>query len=231
MLRGINRQTIFGDEEDNAMFLQVLKDCKDICGFKLFAYCLMGNHAHLLIQEGKEPLGQIFKRIGARYVYWYNRKYGRVGHLFQDRYKSEPIENDNYFTTVLRYIHKNPVKAGLCKSAGEYRWSSHNEYIHKSDIVDSDFAMEIIGRDRYVDFMNEASDEQCLEYFEGDKQIKDEELIKEIEKKFSIKAQKIADEQKDVMKHMLREILKIDGVSTRQLSRVTGISTNIIWAL
>jgi len=231
MLRGINKQTIFGDDEDNGKFLQIIKECKEVCGFKLYGYCLMGNHAHLLIHEESAPLEQIFRRIGSRYVYWYNRKYNRVGHLFQDRYKSEPVENDRYFLTVLRYIHRNPTKAGLCKTVGEYKWSSYNEYIRKSAIIDSDFALEIIGRDRFVDFMNEESDDQCLDYFDPAKRMKDDELIKEIEKRFSINAQNIAGEQRDVMKHLLREILKIDGVSTRQLSRVTGVSTNIIWGL
>ena len=112
MLRGINQQVIFKDEEDNRKFLEVLNDCKAVSGYKLFAYCLMGNHIHLLIKVEKEDLEQIFKRIGGRFVYWYNGKYSRGGHLFQDRYKSEPVETDEYFLAVLRYIHQNPVKAG-----------------------------------------------------------------------------------------------------------------------
>jgi REP element-mobilizing transposase RayT len=74
----------------------------------------MGTHVHLLIKEETEALGKIMKRIGVRYVYWYNRKYERSGHLFQDRYKSEPVDDDGYFMTVLRYIHQNPRKSGLC---------------------------------------------------------------------------------------------------------------------
>ena len=89
MLRGINRQDIFEDEEDFLHFLTVLKECKAICEFEIYAYCLMTNHIHLLIKSGKEPLALVFKRIGSRFVYWYNLKYRRSGHLFQDRYKSE----------------------------------------------------------------------------------------------------------------------------------------------
>lgn len=110
MLRGINKQQIFEDDEDCQKYLQILKECKAVSEFKLFAYCLMGNHIHLLIQLGKEPIDLIFKRIGSRYVYWYNLKYRRTGHLFQDRYKSEPVEADSYFLTVVRYIHQNPPK-------------------------------------------------------------------------------------------------------------------------
>ncbi len=105
---------MFEDDEDYIKYLDVLRECKEISGYKLYGYCLMGNHLHLLLKTGKEDLEQIFKRIGARYVYWYNFKYGRSGHLFQDRYKSEPVETDSYIVTVLRYIHQNPVKAGIC---------------------------------------------------------------------------------------------------------------------
>jgi REP element-mobilizing transposase RayT len=79
---------------------------------QICAYCLMKNHVHLLIRIGQEDLQHFMRKVGAKYVYWYNWKYDRVGGLFQDRYKSEPVEDDGYFLTVLRYIHQNPVKAG-----------------------------------------------------------------------------------------------------------------------
>lgn len=111
MLRGINRQQIFEDDEDFEKFLWVLKDVKQLSRFKLYGYCLMGNHIHLLLKPENEPLELIFRRIGSKYVYWYNLKYQRTGHLFQDRFKSEPVENISGFFVVLRYIHQNPVKA------------------------------------------------------------------------------------------------------------------------
>ena len=92
MLRGINRQQIFENAEDKGKFLNIVRDCKAKSQFKLYAYCLMGNHVHLLLQVEGEPLEQVIKRIGSKYVYWYNTKYQRIGHLFQDRFKSEPIE-------------------------------------------------------------------------------------------------------------------------------------------
>ena len=74
ILQGINQQIIFEDEDDFQYFLEVLSKCKELCGYKIFAYCLMSNHIHLLMEEGTEPLAKIFKRIGDRFVYWYNRK-------------------------------------------------------------------------------------------------------------------------------------------------------------
>ena len=101
ILRGVNRQVIFESKEDGEKFLDTLKECKKKSGYELYGYCLMNNHIHLLIKENQEDLGTIMKRIGASYVYWYNWKYERVGHLFQDRYKSEVVEDEKYLLNVL----------------------------------------------------------------------------------------------------------------------------------
>jgi REP element-mobilizing transposase RayT len=93
ILRGINRQTILEDEEAAVEFLQTLADYKEKSDYKVYGYCLMGNHIHLLIKEEKEELGVIMRRIGASYVYWHNWKYNPCGQLFQDRYKSEVAED------------------------------------------------------------------------------------------------------------------------------------------
>jgi len=231
MLRGINRQLIFEDDEDNEKFLQTISDCKALSEFELYGYCLMGNHVHLLIKEGKESLDLIFKRIGARYVFWYNWKYKRSGHLFQDRYKSEVVESDLYFVVVLRYIHQNPKKAGLSKNVEGYRWSSYNEYIYQRGIVDCDLALGMIGESNFVSIMNENKDDKCLEYTDSGDRVTDEELISLIEEVYKIKAIMIQSEPKENRNRILTAAVKISGVSIRQLSRVTGVSTNIIWRL
>jgi len=128
ILRGVNRQTIFEDEEDTEKFLETLAEYKKENGYKTYAYCLMGNHIHLLIKEEKEDLGIAMRRIGASFVYWYNWKYDRTGHLFQDRYKSEVVEDEKYLLTVLRYIHQNPIKADLVKDIKEYSFLQGDRY-------------------------------------------------------------------------------------------------------
>ena len=164
MLRGINKQQIFEDEEDFQKFISVLKDCKAISKFKLFAYCLMGNHIHLLIKPERESLELIFKRIGSRYVYWYNWKYHRTGHLFQDRYKSEPVDDESYFLTVLRYIHQNPIKANLCNKIGDYKYSSYQEYeSENSSIIDTNMALSITDKISLLNFFEEDNNDACLE--------------------------------------------------------------------
>ena len=212
MLRGINQQQIFEDLEDYDKFLHTLKECKEICEYKLYAYCLMGNHIHLLMREGHEPLEQVFKRICGRFVYWYNIKYRRVGHLFQDRFKSEPVDTEQYFFTVLRYIHQNPTKAGLCKRIDEYAYSSYLETL-----------------DEFIGLNNENVDASCLDI--SDKviwRVTDEQakaLIKRI-----AKCENVSDFQSlDLTtRNACLQKLREEGISIRQLSRLTGISYSVV---
>lgn len=129
MMRGNERKNLFLDEEDKQRFLETLFAKKKEAGFYLLIYCLMDNHVHLVIQEGEESLAVIMKRINASYAYYFNQKYNRVGHLFQDRFKSETIEDERYLMAVTRYIHNNPVKAGIVEKPGDYKWSSYLCYL------------------------------------------------------------------------------------------------------
>jgi len=230
MLRGINQQLIFEDEEDNRKFLEVLNDCKAVSGYKLFAYCLMGNHIHLLIKVEKEDLEQIFKRIGGRYVYWYNGKYCRVGHLFQDRYKSEPVETDDYFLTVLRYIHQNPVNANISKKVDGYLWSSYNEYINPKvgQLIDSDFVLEMIGKDEFVRFNNQVNEDKCLELEDKKFRLTDEQAKKEMAKISKCDNSSEFQELDIKKRDKFIKAFKENDMSVRQISRLTGVNFGIV---
>jgi REP element-mobilizing transposase RayT len=115
MFRGINKQNIFEDEEDKRKILETLRYNKKMGSYLLHGYCLMDKHIHLVIKETNESISQVIKRISSNYVYWYIQKYKRCGHLFQERFKSEIVEPDAYFLMVLRYIHQNPLKAGITR--------------------------------------------------------------------------------------------------------------------
>lgn len=233
ILRGINKQIIFEDEEDNTKFLQTLNEYKNKSGYKIYGYCLMENHAHILLQEVEEGIETIMRRIGSSYVYWYNWKYKRCGHLFQDRYKSEPIENESYFLTVLRYIHQNPVKAGITKDIESYKWSSYNEFIDKEEIADIDFVLKIFDSNRekaiekFKTYHREINDEKCLD-IEEKMRLTDDEAIEVIKRICNLKScleiQKIDQHTRD--KYLKR--LKEESLSTRQITRLTGISRGIV---
>ena len=229
MLRGIHKQQIFEDEEDCEKFLWTLKDTKEKSGYTLFAYCLMGNHIHLLIKEEKEPLEQIFKRIGGKFVYWYNIKYQRVGHLFQDRFKSEPVEDDAYLFTVIRYIHQNPIKAELCKNIQDYKFSSYREYTDKNWIVDTDFILDIMPLDEFAAFNYEENTDRCLELEEKEVIRLTDEQAKAIIELYS-GCRNVTEFQalSKVEQEKCIEDLRDKGLSIRQMVRLTGTSKGLV---
>ena len=236
VLRGINKQTIFEDEEDYEMFLQTLDQYKQMSGYKLLAYCLMGNHVHLLMKTEDESLGQCFKRIGASYVYWYNMKYYRVGHLFQDRYKSEAVETDDYFKAVIRYIHRNPLKAGMVARLEDYTWSSYREYLGLNDTyhVDKDFVLKLFNEDQaeaikdFKAFNEIENDDRCLD-ISNKKRMRDDMAIRIIKKKFSVNSAKDTSNFDLEQKQVCVLYLLDKGMSVLQISRVTGISRYFIY--
>ncbi len=123
------------------------------------------------------------KRLSSSYVYWYNLKYGRCGHLFQERFNSENVESDAYFVTVLRYIHQNPLKANLVRSVWDSKWTSIHEYVRIVKLADIDRGLRLfsvdrkMARRRFILYMQEINQDQCLDINEkiklSDDQVRD----------------------------------------------------------
>ena len=147
--RGDDRKKIFLNETDFRKFLDYLKKAKEKFDFYLYAYCLMGNHYHLLLETSQANLSQIMQYLNTSYTIYYNTKHKRHGHLFQGRFKSILIEADSYFAELTRYIHLNPVKARLVDSAEEYPWSSYKIYLSKgsSDLINKEKGQELLAMD------------------------------------------------------------------------------------
>ena len=189
----------------------------------------MSNHIHLLIKEQKEPIEQIIKRIATRFVYWYNIKYRRAGHLFQDRFKSEPVESDSYFLTVLRYIHQNPVKACMCKKPQDYKYSSYNEFFVDSDFLDKSFVFNLIPQETFSKFNTETTRESCLDIKDDYRTKVTEEEARRIFEQIS-KCKNVAEFQaldiKSRDKYLMK--LKSNGLSIRQINRLTGTSYYVV---
>ncbi|WP_094549390.1 transposase [Petroclostridium xylanilyticum] len=235
MVRGINQQDIFEDDEDRQRYIETLERFKKETNFEIYAYCLMNNHVHLLIREKEVEISKILKKIGTSYAYYFNWKYERNGHLFQDRYKSETVESNSYFCMVIRYIHQNPVKAGL-SSMEDYKWSSYNSYIHRDrqTMIDAEFFLGMLSENkdlaikRYIDYMNEPNNDKCLE-IENKVKLTDEKARDIIKKIGNLK--NISDIQRlDIEKRnsILKKAKEIEGMSVLQISRVTGINRTAI---
>ena len=124
--RGHNRQTLFAQADDYHYYLSNLQAWKTHYQIKIFAYCLMTNHVHLLLQPGDDPgaLGQFMKRVAARQTRYVNRLEGRSGTLWESRYKSSPVETEAYLLACIRYIELNPVRARMVAQPEEHPWSS-----------------------------------------------------------------------------------------------------------
>jgi putative transposase len=163
--RGHNRQVVFAQDSDFRVYLENLQDLKVECGIKVYAYCLMTNHVHLLLQPGEAitELGRFMKALSARMTRHFNRLEGRTGTLWESRYKSSPVQTDQYLLACCRYIELNPVRAGMVEQPGAYRWSSYTARMggEGSDWLDLDpmylglGAEEAIRRQRYQVFLEE----------------------------------------------------------------------------
>jgi putative transposase len=126
--RGNEKKPIFRDDNDRLCYLDRLAACRRRFDFQLYAFCLMENHVHLAIERGPVALSRIVLTLHSGYAQSFNRRHGRVGHLFQGRYKAFLVEKDPYLLTLIRYIHMNPVKAGIAARPASYRWSSDRFY-------------------------------------------------------------------------------------------------------
>jgi REP element-mobilizing transposase RayT len=141
--RGNNREFIFIMPEHKEYLLEQLRHAVNVDGLDIFAYVIMNNHFHLAVRTNKEPLSKVMHRLNTRFSRYYNRERGRTGHVFESRYKAVPIENERYLLAVVRYIHRNPVRAGLCAGVADYKWSSDADYrgegsgfVHTKQLLD-----------------------------------------------------------------------------------------------
>jgi len=148
--RGNQRRKVFRDDNDYQKYISLLAYYKERYKYSLYAYALMSNHVHLLIETHRIPLSKIFQGINQSYTMYFNRKYKTVGHLFQGRYKAILCDRDAYLISLVKYIHLNPVRAKTAKAAGEYQWSSHGSYEKQkgNEIVDTDRVLRMYSEDK-----------------------------------------------------------------------------------
>ncbi len=235
---------LFLDEEDKNRFLETLLRFKESNNYELYAYCLMRNHVHLLIKEVEDTIQRLMKRIGVSYVYYFNQKYNRVGHLFQDRYKSEVIDSEQYFLGCSRYIHNNPVAAGLVRFPEEYHWSSYSYYLAASDnrnLLNIDFLLDHFANDRAKailelrEFTESNNEDEYLEYQDvniesGIQRVDWQKVLAAILKKHNTSLEDLrTTKDADRRNLVLQEIKLVSNFSIRELSRLLKMSKDTIF--
>ena len=164
--RGHNRQDIFTQQSDYEYFLATLREWKEACGVKVYAFCLMSNHVHLVLETPEEAamLPRLMKRLAGRQTRYTNRLVDRRGTLWESRYKSSAIQTDKYLLACCRYVELNPVRAGMVDYPEEYPWSSYSERMHgdKESWLDSSDCFTALGgsaekrRRRYEEYVASA---------------------------------------------------------------------------
>jgi len=204
----------------------------------LYAYCLMSNHIHLLIREREETIGMTIKRIASSYVYYFNHKYSRDGHLFRERFKSEPVNDMAYFETLLRYIHQNPVKAGIVNKVNDYEFCSWHEYEDKNStlfpLCDTRTVLSRIQFDKLNELVNEplSDDIVCLDIEDASKgRPSDDQVMMLIKEKTGVTNSTAFQQLPADMKKSVLIELKGKRASLRQLERLTGISKSMIYRI
>jgi len=174
MNRGKNGETIFQEEADRLTFIDLLKESASMWNIKIAAYCLMSNHYHLLIQTPDENLSRCMRHINGLYTQYFNRSYKNDGPLFKGRYKAIIVDADSYLLQLLRYIHKNPLRAGVVKEIKKFYWSSHNAYLSNKtqwNWIYKDFILAMLEKDKakrqkaYRHFMLEEDSEEINQFF------------------------------------------------------------------
>ena len=225
--RGINKQDVFEDAEDAERFLETLRRFQPICGFKLLGYCLMSNHVHLIIKPGETPLGRIFQRVIPSFVYWYNRKYERVGSLFQSPFNSTPINSDNQLLIAVRYVHRNPVKAGICTKPKDYKYSSFKNY-YSNDLIDTSFVRSILSKKDFIAFTCTQNDDHCMDIDDEKPRLSDDrakKIMQDLSGCDNVSQFQALDAE--TRNTALRKMWEA-GISITRANRLTGISFGVI---
>lgn len=241
MARGNRRKNIFHDDEDKNRFINILVQKKKDDKFTLLAFCIMDNHYHLLIREEKESLSSIMKMINSTYAVYYNNKYEGIGHVFQDRFRSEAIHNDAYLLNVTRYIHNNPKKAGIVLNCKDYPWSSYQNYIYykkNNELLDVSYILFLYSSDinkavdNFITFTEEIDTAVYLDDFsEKEEEEKINMYIKSIVEENKISKDQLINESKykSLRNHVIRYIKANTTLQLSKIAIIMGIDKQIIY--
>lgn len=239
--RGNNKNRIFWDAQDFRVFIKRIKRYHEKYDFKLYAYVLMPNHFHFLLQTSQIPLSKVMQGMLQSYAIWFHKKYKSVGHLFQSRYTPILCQQETYFLTLIRYILMNPVRAGLADTPEQYPWSSYSRCLiaKADDFVAGDevlnlfsssyfHALEMLKKFLCEDIPSEQTELRCAS---KDKRLMGDEIfVEEILKRISIpeEKKKVRVVEKDVSLDSLLEIVSmvtgIPGKAIRGIVRQSEIA-------
>lgn len=229
IMRGQNKEYIFKSEVHKEYFMKSVATIEKDEQLSIVAWCLMDNHVHLVIKTEPEILAIAFKRLNIKYAMYYHRSNKSLGHVFQDRFKSEPIESDEYLMRVIRYVHNNPIKARMIKKLEAYRWSSYNDYLNQSLNKEQQFAMTLFdnNKESFKYFHRLEDDREYLEIKEDQLQYRKERgqnIVNNFCNKHGIHDSEELHKDQLKLKELLIELSEKSGLSKRQIASEYGLS-------
>jgi REP element-mobilizing transposase RayT len=237
MMRGNNREKIFELNRMKMFFTDLLKKILPEEYLELVAYCIMENHVHLIIEgEDIEGLSKAMKRINISYAMRYNKEFDRIGHVFQDRYRSENITSEAYLLNVIRYVHNNPIKAGMVKNLRDYSWSSYQEYISNKtkliNIEQKNFIMDFFKScNEFISFHNQLDNNEYLdikEDVERNRIITTEKIINNYCIDKGINSRKELINNQKALIDLIKKLLDTTTISHRKIADILGISSSLV---
>ena len=227
--RGVGGHILFEDDEDKQTFMATLQAILKDYEAELYAYCLMGNHFHLLVKKNLDQLSLLVGTLQSRYAKHFNARHERYGHLFQGRFGSKPIVSDEQLMTVVRYIHLNPVEDGLSDTC-VYPWSSYSEYLGSPKVVSPGFVLELFGGVERFKLFHEHGQ---LEIMQGT-DVSERRSIEDIAALERIKRAlgddvlvRICAASRGERDSLLREMKQL-GYGNSRIARLTGLGISIV---
>ncbi len=227
--RGVSRCIIFEDDADRRCFLDDLEKLARAASARVLAWCLMSNHYHILIELALPELSQMMKALNSSYAGFFNTKYDRVGHLFQGRFKSEPVDSDEYLLTVVRYIHQNPERAEISPTE-TYAWSSYKDYLGATGFTETSFVLGMFdGIDGFVEFHRHLDmTSACCDAGRSRRLVADENALLVAKAALgSTPIEAVVGLDRAKRDEAIRQ-LRMVHLSVRQIERLTGVSRGII---
>lgn len=235
IVQGVNREFIFEKYKYREKYFHLLEEVKKDHILDILAYSIMYNHTHMLVHTEKiKELSDFMKKVNEKYAKYYNYMENRVGHVFRDRYMSEPITNKKYLINCLAYIHNNPVKANIVKKCEDYQFSSYLDYINENKFVNKDIIKLVfdtnkldlslykelhLGKRYYFSDYNNATEENV------------QEILQEIERMYGQNIENLLKKEHLVYKIVLEIKERIPNISNLQISKTLGINKNIIYKI
>lgn len=237
MMRGNNKEKVFEKTTEKQYFIEQLRYQIGKETISLVAYCLMDNHVHLLIHSELQKMIESLKWVNIKFAGLYNLKYERVGHVFQDRFKSEVIDTEEYLIGAMRYIHNNPIKARIVSNIDSYHWSSYKEYVEgKSGLVSFDEREMILGLfsrsiEQFKGFHLEEENSEFLEIKEDLDREREERarmIINKSLKKHGLKDIKGLHYSKEILEDIVMELLRKSCLPHRKIAELLEITRGTV---